>query len=129
MKNLNALIFAAFLGCNPVEVVSPPPTIAPPADMASPPQLLAATPRMIPIGLETVVKVVGIGSGLDELQRSSFSFGLDCDYDIAAFTYTPTAPNAFSLSLNVRPGVVPAVCDLVIRPQGLKLSPAFSLVP
>jgi len=119
----------ASLCCNPVEVAQPqPPRVAPPVDMAEPQLLLSATPCMIPIGLETTVKVIGTGSGLDELQHSTFSFGLDCDFDIAAFTYTPTAPNAFDLSLNVRPGVAPAVCNLVITPPGLQLPQAFSLV-
>ncbi len=106
---------------------------APVVDMAladaKPPQLVLAFPRSITTGAETEVHFVGIGDGiaLDKLQRSHFNFGL-CDYDILSFTYTPRGANAFTLSLNVRPSVAPATCDLTITPQGLTLLQALSLV-
>ncbi len=133
MKTTMKTAFLALLliGCGVPE--SAPPIPAPVADMAradaKPPQLVLAFPRSIPTGAETEVHFVGIGDGiaLDKLQRSHFNFGL-CDYDILSFTYTPRGPNAFTLSLNVRPGVAPATCDLTITPQGLTLLQALSLV-
>ena len=136
MKNLRLL--ALFLvGCSASEfsdakIAAPTVSTNMSRDMPSavPPQIVLACPRSIPIGAETLVQFVGLGDGiaLDKLQHSHFDFGTDCEYDFLSYTYSPRGPNAFTLSLNVRPGVAPATCNLTISPQGLTLPQAFSLV-